>query len=280
MGMLMNTVFIVAAVAMTLAAFSFVGAPLIAHRRRSDTGHAELPLLATVAVFLLAIGLYAAIGRPDLPPSPAPDGQSGMPVSPADRGGVRAKAGSIAELVPGLEARLAADPDDAGGWLLLAKSYEHLGRTEEARRAYAKAETLGAADPAFDAVLAGAKDATDEARVTGRVTLADAARASVGPDDVVFVVARAVNDSPMPLAVLRRPAAAIPFDFSLSDAQAIGAGGGISGHDQVIVVVKVSPSGDALDAAQDIGAGSGPVPTRDGAPLALRIDFHDTADEG
>ena len=42
--------------------------------------------------------------------------------------------------------RLEEHPDDAKGWLLLAKSYDHVGRPEDAAAAYDKARELGLSD--------------------------------------------------------------------------------------------------------------------------------------
>ena len=53
---------------------------------------------------------------------------------------------SVSSLIGGLEERLAEDPNDGRGWLLLAKSYQHLGRHEDARRAFAHAAALGETD--------------------------------------------------------------------------------------------------------------------------------------
>ena len=63
------------------------------------------------------------------------------------------KAGSVSTLITGLQARLAENPDDAKGWLLLAKSYEYLGDPAEARDAYARAVALGISDIEFEAKL-------------------------------------------------------------------------------------------------------------------------------
>jgi len=63
------------------------------------------------------------------------------------------KAGSVGSLIGGLEAKLAENPDDGKGWLLLAKSREHLGNLSAAREAYAHARELGMEDPAFEAKL-------------------------------------------------------------------------------------------------------------------------------
>lgn len=62
---------------------------------------------------------------------------------------------SVDNMVGGLEARLRDNPDDGKGWLLLAKSYRHMGRMDEARDAYRKAESLGVSEPVFAAKLLG-----------------------------------------------------------------------------------------------------------------------------
>ena len=53
------------------------------------------------------------------------------------------KIASVEQLLNGLKARLNAQPDDVKGWVLLAKSYHHLGYHEEATQAAAKARALG-----------------------------------------------------------------------------------------------------------------------------------------
>lgn len=65
------------------------------------------------------------------------------------------KVPSVASMVTGLEQRLAKEPDDGKGWLLLAKSYQFLNRPADARKAYEKADALGNADPVLAAQLYG-----------------------------------------------------------------------------------------------------------------------------
>lgn len=50
---------------------------------------------------------------------------------------------SIASLVDGLKQRLQKEPGDVKGWVLLAKSYHHIGDWHEAAKAAAKARELG-----------------------------------------------------------------------------------------------------------------------------------------
>ena len=66
--------------------------------------------------------------------------------------------GSVESMVGGLEQRLQQQPADGKGWLLLAKSYRHLGRMDDARNAYAKAEALGNGDAIVAAQLDGVAD--------------------------------------------------------------------------------------------------------------------------
>lgn len=72
-------------------------------------------------------------------------GESSMQIRNADK-----KAGSVSSLVSGLESRLAKNPDDAKGWLLLARSHDHLGNSNAAWSAYARAKELGISDETFE----------------------------------------------------------------------------------------------------------------------------------
>ena len=64
------------------------------------------------------------------------------------------KTASVGVLIGGLEARLAANPDDAKGWILLARSHDHLGNNDRAWNAYSRARELGMADESLELKLA------------------------------------------------------------------------------------------------------------------------------
>ena len=64
------------------------------------------------------------------------------------------KAASVSILVGGLEARLEASPEDAKGWILLARSYDHLGEHDKAWNAYTRARDLGTTDTSLELKLA------------------------------------------------------------------------------------------------------------------------------
>jgi len=61
--------------------------------------------------------------------------------------------GTVGSLIGGLQARLDENPDDAKGWLLLARSHDHLGDDAAAWTAYARAKELGLTDAGFEQKL-------------------------------------------------------------------------------------------------------------------------------
>jgi cytochrome c-type biogenesis protein CcmH/NrfG len=146
----MNAIFLVSAFLMLLIAMSFAATPLLRRARFFSGGFANVPLLAVIAALLLAVGLYAAIGRPDIATNASiPNSSSAVTTRPS-AGKADSKAASVSELLAGLEQRLQENPDDGKGWLLLAKSYDHLGRREDAAAAYGRAVELGLSDSDMD----------------------------------------------------------------------------------------------------------------------------------
>ena len=126
-----------------------------------------------------------------------------------------------------------------------------------------------AASAAKNAANNVAKNAAKNA-VSGRVTLDPALAASVGPNDTVFVFARAAAGPRMPLAVLRKQARDLPFDFSLDDSMAMAPDAKISGQTQLVVSARISKRGDATPQAGDLtGQSSAVAPGARG--IALRI---------
>ena len=128
--------------------------------KKAITTSVTLGLTTLVA----AVVIYAIIGAQDSSvvddklmaagASLSPD-QASIPVQNKAHSPSNGKAAPVGSLVTGLEQRLAENPDDGKGWLLLAKSYDHLGDPERARSAYEKAVELGYSDSAMDELLAG-----------------------------------------------------------------------------------------------------------------------------
>lgn len=123
------------------------------------------PLIAAVlaiAVPALAIVLYAQLGRPGLPGQPLADRrdlQSAPSSQSADRhpGGPAGSADSMQSLTERLAKRLEANPNDAEGWSLLARSYQQLERHRDAVGALERAAALTNRDPALVSALGEAR---------------------------------------------------------------------------------------------------------------------------
>ncbi len=120
--------FIAAAIFLTAAAVALVVTPLL--RRRA--GAADAPIAATVSAVVLpalALMIYISVSNYDWLTSPSPATRAEPAPGNLDMSGV----------VRQLEARLAASPEDAQGWLLLGRSYQQLGLLEQARMAFTQA---------------------------------------------------------------------------------------------------------------------------------------------
>jgi cytochrome c-type biogenesis protein CcmH len=87
---------------------------------------------------LVAGLIYAALGAPQL---------ADQPFASRDRGAADEEMAQIRGMVEGLERRLAEQPEDAEGWLMLARSRAVLGDMPAAARAYREALARAPADP-------------------------------------------------------------------------------------------------------------------------------------
>lgn len=187
-----------------------------------------------------------------------------------------AEARTLANAGPAGPARRAAAPTAQAGDSATAGGANPAAGGEDARGAAARAARSGspggeAAGASADGEAAGSGAAGAAASIRGRVSLAPALAARVSPDDTVFVFARAVSGPRAPLAILRRPASALPFDFSLDDSQSMAPQLKLSAFPEVIVGVRVSRSGNALPASGDLEGEAGPMPNH-ARGLALTID--------
>ncbi len=95
--------------------------------------------------------------------------------------------------------------------------------------------------------------------VSGQVSLAPALAAKVQPGDTLFVFARAIDGSRMPLAVLRARVADLPLKFTLDDSLALNPELKISAATQLKVEARISKSGDATSRPGDLSGESGPL---------------------
>jgi cytochrome c-type biogenesis protein CcmH len=127
----------------------------VAERVRG-TGQRRVAAIAALVVLILGpLGLYIALGSPNVPGEPAfarikaPQGHD-----------------SIASLVGQVEARLAANPNDGAGWEVIAPVYARLGRFDDAVKARQKALALNGETATREADLGEAETAAANGVVT------------------------------------------------------------------------------------------------------------------
>ncbi len=245
----MSGIFWIATVVMAVVAFGFVAMPLLKTNRKGTL------IAIAIAVPLLAAGLYLQLGSPD---ANEVSHRSSLPPQPATNTAASTEStnvGSVASMVEGLASRLRDNPVDGGSWLLLARSYKHLNRIDEAADAYEKAAAQAAG-----------------ARIYGNVKLSSDAVGVVQPTDTVFIFAKAVNGPPAPIAVLQRAASELPIDFLLNDSQSVVAGVKLSVFDEVVVTARITRGGDATVALQGLEAKSGTILVAENRHLNLTIE--------
>jgi hypothetical protein len=256
-------------IAMAAFALTFVVIPL----SRDRQGSRKITLAVALLVPLAAIGMYALTGQPGATvstPAESPGFRDTGAATVKQQSGTRV--GSVASLVGGLKERLKEHPDDPNGWLLLARSYEHLGQVEEAADAYAEASALGALDAKLEASLVTAISSSGgRAEIHGRVSLAAGVIDQVEPTDTVFVFAKAANGSSMPVAALRGPATDLPFEFVLNDRQSMVNIAKLSNFETVVVGARVSRSGNAMQDDTGLTVQSDPVKVIGGEFVDLKI---------
>lgn len=137
---------------------------------------------ALIAIIVVPpVVLYTYFGKPkevEIAPAPAPVASSGMRM-PEQKSQPQANSGGdLNMVVKRLADKMAKDPDNGEGWLLLARTYGELRQHKEAASAYAKAAALLPPDAALLADWADAYVMTqdrkwnDEARAIVKRALA------------------------------------------------------------------------------------------------------------
>ena len=221
-----------------------------------------------IAIPVFAFGVYGFLGNPDalrqqtVQPSAA-RGASASPDPSPD---------AVQAMLDEMVQRMASQPQgtiDAAGWAMVARSYAAIQRHDSASRAYALALALAPTDAQLLAeqaqvmkALRGEHPATATATVRGTIRIAPALAGQVGPNDTVFVFARALGaagERGMPLAAARYPAAGLPIDFSLDDATPMNGASRLSEAGPLIVTARISKTGDAMPQPGDLRGESEPV---------------------
>jgi cytochrome c-type biogenesis protein CcmH len=96
-------------------------------------------------------------------------------------------------------------------------------------------------------------------QVSGQVKMAPALASKMSPGDTLFIFARAEKGPRMPLAILSLKAGALPARFSLDDSNAMSPTMKLSAFPSVMVVARVSKSGNATAQSGDLEGSVGPI---------------------
>ncbi len=172
-----------------------------------------------------ATGLYAVLGRPDLPAKPA-----AVVAVPTNDTVARAAAvaetalsngsgtNSVEEAITSLLARLQNDPEDAEGWRMLGWSYFNTERYAEAADAYANAVKLDGSLPDVWSAYGETLVRTARGLITDEAVTAFDAALKLNPDD-----ARARFFKGMALEQAGNPIAAIEAWLELAASAPAGA---------------------------------------------------------
>lgn len=180
-----------------------------------------------------------------------------------------------------LEKALGIDPTSVTALWLLGNAAQDRGDSAAALDYWQRAYPLLADEPAMQAELGqmirgaggelpqapaslppimapAAADAAagpaDGARITVEVALAPRLFEQLSPGDTIFVLARAEEGPPMPLAVARHQADELPLRVTLTDAMAMMPAMKLSAFPRVKVSARVSKSGQAAAQPGDLAA--------------------------
>jgi len=130
-----------------------------------------------------------------------------------------------------------------------------------------------AASPAPPTQAQAAPAAADSGtRIQVSVTLNPSLGDKAGPDDTVFIFARAAAGPPMPLAVQRLKVADLPATVTLDDSMAVMPAMRLSSFPQVLVGARVSKSGQATPQPGDLEGQVGPLSSAGAPEVAVTID--------
>ncbi len=116
------------------------------------------------------------------------------------------------------------------------------------------------AAPVQSKASAGATGVAEPAQVSGRVWLADDLRAKAPAQATLFLYARPVDGSRMPVALLRKKVSDLPFNFTLDDSMGMVPNVSLSKLSAVVVVARISARGNVTPTTGDLEGVSAPVP--------------------
>jgi cytochrome c-type biogenesis protein CcmH len=106
--------------------------------------------------------------------------------------------------------------------------------------------------------------------ISGTVTVAPSLAGKGSATDTLFVFAREVSGPPMPVAIVRATKKDLPFTFRLDDSTSMMPSRKLSDVGTVVIVARLSKSGQAMPQSGDLEGISQPVkPGIDGITIVI-----------
>lgn len=144
---------------------------------------------------------------------------------------------------------------------------ELTGGIEEARSLAGGKRGTSVAAPSSPALI----PAQPGLAITGTVKLAEGVSGKSAASDTLFVFAKAVDGPPMPVAIVRARQSDLPFSFRLDDSNSPMPARKLSEAGSVVIVARLSKSGEATPKSGDLQGMSQPV-APDAKDVAITID--------
>ena len=136
----------------------------------------------------------------------------------------------------------------------------------------ARAERTAAPDEAAGSVAETPAATSAAAFIDVEVELAEGVAAGLPPATPVFILARALEGPPMPLAVKRLTLADLPIRIRLDETLAMSPQLTLANVEEVTVIARIALGGQPVAQPGDIEARSGTVPTRGDAVVRLTLE--------
>ena len=95
--------------------------------------------------------------------------------------------------------------------------------------------------------------------ISGTVSLAPSLTGKGAPTDTLFVFAREMNGPPMPVSIVRATKQDLPFTFRLDDSTSPMPSRKLSDVGTVVIVARLSKSGEAMPKSGDLQGISQPM---------------------
>ena len=115
-----------------------------------------------------------------------------------------------------------------------------------------EAYTLSGEKPAMSSVQKVAPTVAVAVGVSGAVSVAPALASKLDRSATVFIFARATEGQPMPLAIVRTTVKDLPYTYHLDDSSALMPSRKLSQANEVVLVARISKTGDAKPQAGDL----------------------------